>query len=1744
MEPIAIIGLGCRFPGAHDAPQFWSSLRGGVESISFFSSEELIAAGVPAAVAEDPNFVRAHPRVPAFDEFDARLFGMTPREARLADPQLRTFMEVSHSAVEDAGYDPYAVPGSVGVFGAVGSMSYNFENLRGHREPANESAIAMMNSTDYLATQVSYRFDYTGPSMTVVTACSSSLTAVHLACQSLRLGECDMALAGGATIEADKLYGYWYVPGGIRSRDGHCRPFDAGANGTVFGSGVGVVVLKRLVEAIADGDHVRAVIRGIGVNNDGSDKVSFGAPSVSGQVACVQDAMASAGVRPQEISYVEAHGTGTLLGDPIEMTALDQAWRGLAEEELATGWCPIGSVKSNMGHAAQAAGVAGLIKVTLGLENGEIPATVNFSAPNPKLEIDKTSFFVADRLLPWSRDPGAPRVAGISSLGVGGTNVHMIVGEAPVSEPTPSVGRPRLVVWSALSEPAAEATRAKLTEHFDGVGRRTFEDSVTTLQRGRKPYRLRRAVVCADADEATRALASDTRVLSGDASDTKPIVFAFPGQGSSFPGMGAGLYGHERVFTETVDACFELFGERGETLRRLWTRSTDPAELTDTAVAQPLLFTIEYALAQTWRAWGVRPELVLGHSLGEFVAATVAGVVDLGDAVRLVGLRGDVMASMPTGAMAAISCSPDKVADRLPAGVSLAAVNSPHETVVAGRRAALDEFVEVLRAEGVKSKILRTSHAFHSDTMAEAAELFERGFAGVRLRPPSIPLLSAATGAVLTTGQAVDPAFWAGQLVRPVLFASAVDSLAGLGDHLLLEMGPGRALSALAGSHPAFRTGTSMAARVLPQPHPQETEPERRTMLAALATAWTQGADVDWAVVDHGWPVRRVPVPGYSYQRERYWIDGPTAAHLGPSVTTPPVATAPEPAAPRPASPPVSAFSVLNWVEQPRQEPGTPRGGVALVLLPADRAVSVGVATSLQQAGFTVFAVRPGAEYVARESEFEIPLNSTDSLRRVLAELTSRGVTVDCVVHAATMPAWEPATAQTVPDQVEASFFSLLSCVKQVAAVARPIRLVVLTTRSADISGSEEVDVVKATLHGQLRTLALEEPRLRVRLVDVGAGTPEEELADELRTVGDGDVVALRGSRRWVRAELPYVPRPGRAPAIRRRGVYLITGGLGGLGLAVAKGLARTGLRPVLILVGRKSTAGAAAVVDDLDALGATVRVVRADVADARELRRALDVACAQFGPVNGVFHLAGVPGDGMLLLRSRERAEEVLRPKVLGTVLLRELFADRAPLDLFVSFSSRASVGGLVGSGDYAAANAFLDALAISDRSDTRTLSINWPSWSTAGMAAAAIDELRDSRGTRWETELDAASTWALDEHRLDGQAVYPGTAHLDAVLRAFRDRFPDRTGSVRFEEVVFHAPLVVAGASRLRVVFTEDGRWHAFRVESRQSIGWQLHVVGRIGEWTGQPRRVDLDRLRAGFRDAGPVGPAAHDGGVFVFGPRWGCLREERRSGAEALLAIELRAEFASDLATHPLHPAVLDVATAGVRRADDDPALPFMYRTLTLHDALPAVVFSHIRRLASATNSIVADIDLVTSDGTVVAEIEGFTMRRFDSESIGDSTPVTPQVRPDGPGIDLDAGVRLLFELLDARTPAQVVVRPFDNGQPVPLTGQDAVVMAPRTPVVPVRQEPPRVPEPPEAVAIAATGADTATRIRTIWEEMLGFDDFADDDDFFEIGGTSLSAIELMTRIRDQFSVELSIAVLLDSPTVAALATAVGG
>lgn len=1786
MEPIAIIGLACRLPGAGDVRQFWSNLRDGKESITFLSDEELLAAGVPEEVVQNPAFVKATPLLPDYDKFDAKLFGMSPREARFADPQLRAFLEVAHSAVENAGYNPFAVPYVTGVFGAVGYPVYGFQNLRGLREPANNAMAAMTNNADYLATQVSYRFNYTGPSMTVLTACSSSLTAVHLACQSLRLDECDLALAGGVTIDADGLHGYWHVPGSVHSPDGHCRPFDISAGGTVFGSGAGIVVLKRLADALDDGDRIHAVVTGTGINNDGSDKVGYGAPSVSGQVACIQDAMNAAGACPHDISYVEAHGTGTALGDPIEVNALTSAWRDLAGETLDTAWCPIGSVKSNIGHVVQAAGVAGLIKLVCALEHEEIPPTANFAAPNPQLELGTTPFFVADRLLPWPRRADATRLAAISSLGAGGTNVHMIIGEGPATRPTAPAGRPRVIIWSGLDVAAADAAQHELADHFAGEGKTTFEDSVTTLQQGRRAYRVRRAAVAADATEAAQALGSGSsrpRVLRPLTGDENPeVAFAFPGQGTLYSRMGHDLYDASPVFRAAVDQCLELFGDRGTELGDLLRASEDLDEITGTAVAQPLLAIVGYALTEMWRSWGVTPARVLGHSIGELVAATVAGVFTPEDMARLVLARADAMQAMPTGAMAAVFCSHERITDRLPEGLTIAAVNSGDETVVAGPADVLNGFLADLGRDGLKATGLRTSHAFHSPSMAEAARVFEKAFAGVELRPPVLPVISAATGSVLTPEEATDPHFWAVQLVRPVWFAKALETLGGIGAHLLLEMGPGETLSVLARRAPAFTGSGGGAVPVLGRP-PRDGKPaEWRNVATALGHAWVNNATVDWAAVD-GPAARRTAVPGYPYQRQRYWVEGPTAARPEPEAEAsprrePPAVTVPAADQAAPGTP----YTMLTWTEEPRPGGISSHGEVhALALLPEAPNDGLRAVLALQQAGMRVLTVRHGPDFTADESGFQIRHDHPEDLRRVLDDMAGRGITPGFIVHAGTMRPWEPASPQNAQEQLDESFFSLLELVQQACRAAPPGRLpglLVLTTRSADVSGSEQVDVIKASLHGQLRSLLREEPQLRGRLIDVSEATGEEELAAELCTPGGGDVVALRGSRRWIRREVPYAVRPAGTPHVRKNGVYLITGGLGGLGLTVARGLAETGMRPTLVLVskqglpdgaererllsaGDQRTVQAAKAIDEMVALGATVHVLAADVAERRDVRRVVDVTTARFGPINGVLHLAGVPGDGMLLLREREEAAAVLRPKVLGTLLLQEMLDTGRMLDFMVLFSSRASIDGLVGSGDYAAANAVMDACAaVGSRDGLRVLSIDWPAWSTVGMAAASLPADGEAE-VIYERTLRVDDTWALDEHRLGDVPVLPGTAHLDLVLRAFRERFPDENGPVRFRDVAYHIPLAVSGEAKVRVVFQSSGPARWFRVESWRNDWWYTHVSGRICPCDAAAPRVDLEALRARFAEHSPEPPPqAATTRTFTLGPRWQNVQEERRLGAEKLLTIELPEEFRDDLRHHPLHPTILDTATGSARDPEDEPYLPYTYGEMTLYRDLPAVIYSHLRLRPRTSGTIMADIDLIGADSTVVGQITGYGMRLLPADAAdtiltgtlerpGDRSPSRT-----GAGIDPKTGVRLLLDLLGPATLPTVAVRPFRDGRPVPL--DQAVRAAPPAPpqgndtresaVAPMAQAAggTRTQQASAAVPDSGSSGDggIAGKMRGIWEEILETSDFADEAEFFEIGGTSLSAIELTSRIRDELGVDLSIAVLLEAPSLAEMTAVV--
>ena len=682
-EPIAIIGMRGRFPGASDLDTYWRNLADGVESIEILSEDDMRAAGIPDHISRLPGYVNASPVLDRIDEFDAEFFGFSARDASLTDPQHRLFLETCWEALEDAGYDPGRFPGAIGLFGGCELSSYLYQLFQNRDSLQFLDGMTLMvtNDKDHLCTQASYRLDLRGPSVVVQTTCSTSLVAVSLACESLQSGRCDMALAGGVTVRVPQRGGYFYTAGSILSPDGHCRPFDANAQGTIVGSGVGLVVLKRLKDAVRDGDTIRALVLGAGLNNDGNDKVGYTAPSFRGQAAAIRAAHALAGVTPESIGYVEAHGTGTILGDPIEFSALNEVFTSGTDRR---GYCGIGSVKSNFGHLSCAAGVAGLIKTVLALEHGAIPPTVHYQAPNPAIDFASSPFYVTTRLQPWERN-GTPRRAGVSSFGVGGTNAHLVVEEAPQRHAPSERRSHQLIVLSARSESALDQVTLRLASHLRAHPDLDLADVAHTLHVGRRAFRHRRTMVVAsdDHDALVSACLQPERMAASIAAAERPVVFMFPGQGSQYPGMAEGLYRTEPIVRRTIDRCARILEpELGADLRKLLfppqrRRARAAEELRDTRWAQPALFVVGYALAELWGSWGIRPAAMIGHSVGEYVAATLAGVMTLEDALRLIARRGQLISALPRGSMLAVMAPAEALEHFVGGEVSLAAMNAP-----------------------------------------------------------------------------------------------------------------------------------------------------------------------------------------------------------------------------------------------------------------------------------------------------------------------------------------------------------------------------------------------------------------------------------------------------------------------------------------------------------------------------------------------------------------------------------------------------------------------------------------------------------------------------------------------------------------------------------------------------------------------------------------------------------------------------------------------------------------------------------------------------------------------------------------------------------------------------------------------------------------------------------------------------------------------------------------------------------
>ncbi|MBR8838802.1 MAG: acyltransferase domain-containing protein [Stigonema ocellatum SAG 48.90 = DSM 106950] len=904
---IAIIAISGQFPGAKDTESFWENIRDGVESISRFTDEELLNSGIALDLLNNPNYVKASSVLSDIELFDANFFAYSAKEAEVIDPQQRLFLELAWSAIEKAGYDPQNYDGLIGVYAGVGMNSYLLNNLYPHHELLDKIdpfQLVISSDKDFLPTRVAYKLNLTGPAVNVQSACSTSLVAVHLACQSLLNGECDMALAGGVFISITGEKGYLYQEEMILSPDGHCRAFDAKAQGTIGGSGAGIVVLKRLNDAIKDRDYIHAIIKGSAINNDGAMKVGYTAPSVSGQAAVIGEAQALAGVDAETISYIEAHGTATPLGDPIEIAALTQAFTQSTDKK---GFCAIGSVKTNLGHLDTAAGVTGLIKTVLALQHKMLPPSLHFETPNPKIDFANSPFYVNTTLTEWKTN-NTPRRAGVSSFGIGGTNAHVILEEAPVfgqggrgdSGPPLGIGGKggqgrnyQLLVLSAKTGNALEAVTVNLITHLKEHPELNLGDVAYTLSSGRRGFNHRQMVICHELEDAIEALSSlaAQHVFTNYTEITeRSVVFMFPGQGSQYVNMAREIYQTQTVFREQVDYCSEILKPiLGLDLRDILYPGEEKIhetsqQLQQTGIAQPALFVIEYALAKLWQSWGVQPVAAIGHSIGEYVAATLAEVFSLEDALSLVAARGQMMQQLPTGAMLSVPLPADKIKSLLGQELSVAAINQPLQCVVSGSIAAVDALQNQLADQGIECRRLHSSHAFHSQMMEPILETFAQRVRQVTLNPPKLPYISNLTGTWITVTQATNPDYYAQHLRFTVLFAQGVEKLLATPEQVLLEVGPGHTLATLVRRHPDKADAQTVLTSVR---HPQENQSDNRVLFTTLGQLWLAGVKVDWFGFYSQEEYYRLPLPTYPFERQRYWIDPPKPAAWGQLPTLP-----------------------------------------------------------------------------------------------------------------------------------------------------------------------------------------------------------------------------------------------------------------------------------------------------------------------------------------------------------------------------------------------------------------------------------------------------------------------------------------------------------------------------------------------------------------------------------------------------------------------------------------------------------------------------------------------------------------------------------------------------------------------------------------------------------------------------------------------------------------------------------------
>jgi len=1721
---VAIIGMSGSFPGAKNIEQFFHNVKNGIESISFFTDQELEEAGVSAEVYTKKNFVKAKGYLDQCEYFDNSFFGYTPNEAQYMDPQTRLLHEHTWMALEDAGYPPGSTKDRIGVY-VGGRPHFHWEALSlsvGSHSGAEDFEIAHLNDKDLMSTRVSYKLDLTGPSYTLFTACSTSLVAVHVACQGVISGECDMAVAGGVSVTSPLKNGYFYQDGMILSSDGHCRAFDAKSDGTVVGNGIGLVILKRLEDAMRDKDHIYAVIKGSAINNDGNRKVGYTAPSVDGQVEVIRAAHRVAGVDPMSIGYIEAHGTGTALGDPIEVKALTKAFQTDRKH-----FCGLGSVKSNIGHLDSAAGIAGLIKSVLALHNKCLFPTLHFSNPNQHLALENTPFYMVDQMKAWESETG-PLRAGVSSFGVGGTNAHVVLEEAPARQNVMQEHvQGKLLVFSAKTKEELDKSIEAFVKYVQMNPGEDLSDIAYTLQKGREHFPYRQYVTCAtlqDACSALRAKASQTFWIDTKKEAT-PAYFLF----SEMDAKEASQCYQVCLQDEHCrDEFSELLLQASEVMGI--TSSELLSGHDDSHFGEAIVFLFQLALAKWLLRIGVKPTAITGVGIGEYVAGCFSGIFSLEDALLLIEKRAQLLEEW--------------------------------------RGNEKDLFL----LEALQSEYYET---FHS----------------ISISRPTVPMIAADTGRKIAN-EVVIPDYWVNRL-------SAEN--AGMASPTRWEEG-NKKLVLFLGTDNEERKPMREQANLSDYIHLVKGEPvEAYLLLEAIGRLWANGYPLKWDELAKHQSKSRVSMPTYPFSRKRYWVDTQQIKQLK-SIW-------------RSADNPIEKKKREEWLYVPSwtrsecmEEAKVQQTCLFAVFATPDPFVTQCM-DQLQSMGHLIVQIEAGETFKQHNTAaFTINPDSQEDVTKLMDTLIQIYDLPIKIVHFWCLHQ-QSDPSNFLPDAEECNrlgYHTLLNIARAIGNLQNQqmIAIDIVASQVVEVIGNETVVPAKATMLGPLRVISKEYDHIACRLIDTDHCNHHTLCHILSHTVDNqhSDLIAIRNSYIWEHTYKQLRLSPSITPAsqrLKKGGVYVITGGLGGIGLNVARFLAQK-YQAKLVLLNRSQflpetewdkwytihdendpVRKKIAYLREIKAAATDLHLYQVDITNEAGVKATFQQIYETCGSINGVIHAAGVPDGAVIQRRDREMCEAVFATKIYGTQVIQSVIEEMSiPLDFLLLFSSLSSILAPPAQVAYSAANSFLDAFAqVNTKKGVFTQAINWDMWENTGMASLSPQFRPDSSSlpgisyhqsehplfqyyvkentgrTTFLSHFQASKDWVLDEHRVIDKAVLPGTCYVEMARAAYQISHPNSEAAVNIRDVFFLKPLVMEENAEIfvRTVIKRDKQGYQFTIESYSESqfgeSWILHARGHIGVLMNiKPRDNSVEMIRSAC-DYNRYDRSHYNNqrdSQFQYGPRWNSYCWGSFSEHEGLSLIELPREFAGDLSAYGFHPAIIDVALVYMGHADTGASqyVPFAYKNITIHGKVPERVYSHLRhRPAPFTHNKIMEFDLTIMDehGKGIIEIEGYQVAAITDDSIGRvgvtdkrtaEVQVTTQVSSDSEGaLTPDEGLMIMDTALSTAY-TQVIVSTIDLPARMQAYRKEKVGLF-------QKNGGDRTEDMAMASEVSLSIAELENVIAQIWQTVLGHEQVSRDADFFDLGGDSLKVLTVAERIYQAINIKLPITVFFHATTLEKLA-----